>query len=172
MHRRSDGFTLVEMVVAVAVIGILIALAMPSFSAWIQNTQIRTGTEAVLNGLQTARAEAVRRNQTVEFQLDAGTTGWNIVVLTTGEVVQTRAAGEGSTNAVSAVQPGGATTVSFNGMGWTVANNDGSATISQVDVTSSAMAGPEVRPLRVVVTPGGAARMCDPQVAAGDPRAC
>jgi type IV fimbrial biogenesis protein FimT len=48
-------------------------MGVPSFQSWIQNTQIRTAAESVMNGLQIARAEAVRRNVNVRFNLtDAG----------------------------------------------------------------------------------------------------
>ena len=49
--------------------GILFIMGVPSFKSWIQNTQIRTATEAIQNGLEVARAEAVRRNTQVRFQL-------------------------------------------------------------------------------------------------------
>ena len=171
MQRRQAGFTMIELVITIVVVGILAALAIPGFSAWIQNQQIRTGTEGVLNGLQTARAEAVKRNQLVEFRL-GDRTAWEVVLRTTNETLQSRAADEGSRTAVTAIQPDGATTVTFNGMGWVVANEDGSPTISQVDVRSSVLKGTEARPLRVVLTSGGSTKMCDPQVANDDPRAC
>ena len=47
----------------------LLAAAAPSFSDWIRNTRIRTAAEAFQNGLQLARAEAVRRNAWVRFQI-------------------------------------------------------------------------------------------------------
>lgn len=70
MRRPSQrGFSLVELVVAVAIVAVLLALAAPSYRAWIQNTKIRSTTEAILNGIQMAKSEAVRRNFTVRFQL-------------------------------------------------------------------------------------------------------
>lgn len=63
------GFSLVELVVAIAIVGVLLALAAPSYRAWTQNTKIRATTEAILNGIQLAKAEAVRRNTTLRFQL-------------------------------------------------------------------------------------------------------
>ena len=49
--------------------GILFIMGVPSFKNWIQNAQIHTATEAIQNGLELARAEAVRRNSLVRFQL-------------------------------------------------------------------------------------------------------
>jgi type IV fimbrial biogenesis protein FimT len=70
MWRSSQqGFSLVELVVAIGIVGVLLALAAPSYRAWTQNTRIRGTTDAILNGLQLAKAEAVRRNTVIRFQL-------------------------------------------------------------------------------------------------------
>ncbi len=69
MLKAWRGFSLVELIVGMAVFGVLLALAMPSFSGWIRNAKIRTTAESVQNGLQLAKAEAVRRNTAARFQL-------------------------------------------------------------------------------------------------------
>jgi type IV fimbrial biogenesis protein FimT len=61
--------SVVELVVSLVIIGSLLALAAPNYTAWIQNTKIRTTAEAMLNGLQMARTEAVRRNTQIRFYL-------------------------------------------------------------------------------------------------------
>jgi type IV fimbrial biogenesis protein FimT len=63
------GYSLVELVVVIVIVGVLMALAAPSYRAWTQNAKIRATTEAILNGIQLAKAEAVRRNTTIRFQL-------------------------------------------------------------------------------------------------------
>jgi type IV fimbrial biogenesis protein FimT len=70
--RRQRGVTLIEICVVLAIVAILYAQASPSFSAWTHNAQIRTATESLQNGLQLARAEAIRRNRSVMFWLTAG----------------------------------------------------------------------------------------------------
>jgi len=67
--KKSRGVTLVEMIIAMAIMGVLLSLALPSFSEWMRNAKIRTVTDSIQNGLQLARAEAVRRNTMVRFQL-------------------------------------------------------------------------------------------------------
>lgn len=163
------GVTLIEIVIALLIISILILVAMPNFGAWITNAQIRNGAEAVLNGMQFARNQAIQFNTAVQFEL-TGETTWTVTRVSDGEELQSRAE-EGSANATTETLPEDATILTFNGMGWIVANADGSDSITQVDIEASVDVDGE-RPLRVSVTPGGALKMCDPAVAAPDPRVC
>lgn len=75
LHRSQRGMSLVELVVGLLIIGTLLALAAPSYSTWIQNTKIRTTAESILNGIQLARGEAVRRNTRIQFSLTDDLTG-------------------------------------------------------------------------------------------------
>lgn len=167
----QHGMTLIEVMITLAITGILLMIGMPSFNTWIANTQVRTGAEGLTNGLQLARAEAVRRNSNVTFVLGTNT-GWTVTATNTGEVVQTRSDQDGSKNATVTVTPAGATTVTFNGYGRVTTNTDASATITQIDVGSSTLSAANTRGLRITLGSGGGVRMCDPALAAGDPRAC
>ena len=69
MRSFQRGFTIIEVMISLVVIGVLLALGAPGFIEWLQNQQIRAAAEATLNGLQVARGEAVRRNTPVRFQL-------------------------------------------------------------------------------------------------------
>lgn len=68
-RHRARGFTLIEAVVVIAVIGLLVMAAGPSISTWIRNTQIRGVASSIQMGLMKARSEAIRRNQPVQFSL-------------------------------------------------------------------------------------------------------
>jgi type IV fimbrial biogenesis protein FimT len=69
LHISQRGFTIVEVLISLVVLGVLLALGTPGFVEWLQNQQIRAAAEATLNGLQVARGEAVRRNTPVRFQI-------------------------------------------------------------------------------------------------------
>lgn len=73
--RRGDaaGFTLVELLTALVLLGILLKLGMPAFSAWVNNTKIRTVTESLQTGIRLAQAEAVRGNRQVVLTLTNAT---------------------------------------------------------------------------------------------------
>lgn len=178
MRRTAQsGMSLIEILVAVAIVGILLALGVPAFTTWIQNTQIRTASEAILNGLQTARNEAIRRNTPVQIRLVGGTTSkWAVNLGRTPDLdppLFGREAEEGSANAVIAVTPGGADTVTFSGLGRVVPNQDASPSMTQIDIDNPIIAAAaDRRPLRIMIPLGGGIRLCDPQVAGTDPRAC
>ena len=53
----SAGFTLIELLIAISMLAVLLSLAAPSLATWIRNTQIRTVSETLQNGLRTAQAE-------------------------------------------------------------------------------------------------------------------
>jgi len=172
--KKTPGFTLIELAIGLAILGILVMAALPSYTAWIQNTQIRTAAESVLSGMQLARAEAVRRNTNVRLVFGAASS-WTVSVPGTGEQIQARTSGEGSQNVTVTKTPATATTITFNSLGRVVANADASASITQVelDVPTSILAAAESRELRIVVSAGGNVRMCDPNVTdATDPRKC
>jgi type IV fimbrial biogenesis protein FimT len=168
---RQSGVTLIELMIGLALVGLLGLMAVPAYQHWTRNAQIRNAAEGVLNGMQVARAEAVRRNVPVEISIDA-TGNWSIVLSGTATVVQTKEGNEGSRDAALTFQPVGSDRVTYSGMGWLTANNNGTDAITQIDVTSASYTGDELRPMRIIVSTGGAVKMCDPKVGSGDPRAC
>jgi type IV fimbrial biogenesis protein FimT len=168
--RSPSGFTLIELMIAIAVFGILMMAALPSFRIWIQNTQVRTAAEGIFNGLQLARAEAVRRNAKTELELSGS--GWTLRVVTSGEVIQTRPASEGSDSAVITVLPAGATKASFDGTGRVTTNGDASAPITEIKIDTNAIPAADSRELCVVVGAAGLVKLCDPTVSGADTRAC
>jgi type IV fimbrial biogenesis protein FimT len=188
------GFNLIEILVTLTVLGVLIALGAPALGDFLQNQQIRAATEAIVNAMQVARGEAIRRNLAVQVVLEPPTSGWTIceatvaicdsTTLTTDAtlVIQSRSPEENTGNAtvtpVASDLVTAAVGVTFSPLGSVVTNLNGSPTLARVDVASSrdaciADSGP-MRCLRVVVSGGGSIRMCDPSpgIAMPDPRAC
>lgn len=163
-RRFQGGVTLVELIVTITIIGVLAALAFPSFESILANAQIRAAAQALHDGLQLARAEGIRRNERVKFVLGSNS-NWTVAT-DSGTTLQTRPAGEGS--ATVTVTPSGATIATFNALGRIVGNADASASLTQLDI-AVASGG---QPLRVTITSGGAVRLCDPNASAGDVRAC
>lgn len=57
---RQSGFTLVELMIAVAVVAILLALALPSFQGSMRSNRVATTSNELLGSLSLARTEAIR----------------------------------------------------------------------------------------------------------------
>lgn len=64
---RSKGFTLVELMVTIAVAAILIGIAMPSFRNMIIDYRLGTLATDLADGVSLARSEAIKRNRTITF---------------------------------------------------------------------------------------------------------
>lgn len=58
---RARGLVLVEVLVAVGVLVVLAALALPSFAAISERLKLRTAVQALTSSLYAARAEALKR---------------------------------------------------------------------------------------------------------------
>ena len=126
---RNRGFSLIELMIGLALAVILILLAAPNYAIWTADAQIRNGVESRRPALRFAHAEAIKRNTPVEFILDptTATGGWQVNVVGVG-VVQTASFGEAATRVQFATTPAGATTVTFTGLGAiAAANADASA---------------------------------------------
>lgn len=59
------GFTLIELMVAVAVLAILVSIGVPALQGFIESSRLRAATHDLYSDLQLARLEAIRRNQRV-----------------------------------------------------------------------------------------------------------
>lgn len=211
------GFSLVEILISLVVLGVMVALAAPGFGEWLQNRQIRAAAESALNGLQLARAEAVRANAPERFQFVTDLT--SACALTSGndssqqqyvnwvvssldptgkcdtfangnpldpvnpQIVHKGTGEQGTPNAeITSVflnappappgAPSAANVVTFGPLGNVIANADGSFSIVKVDVGNPWIGVGARRPLRIVVNPGGATRLCDPLAPSTEPRGC
>lgn len=184
MHMMSpspgeQGFSLIELMITITLAAILMAVAIPSFSSWIQNTKIRSTAEALQNGIRLAKTEAVRRSRLVDFRLTAvkpakdapsskSGTNWyvqqNAALLASDSTeanynlfVQGSSLSGANVNVTVA---GSAGTVTFNSLG-RVVPVPGNSPPYTFDINA---AGAGYRNLRVIVTASGQIRMCDPQI--------
>ena len=196
MARRARGFSLVELMIGIAILSMLLALGLPSFRSFLQNSQIRNAAETTMQGLNLARAEAVRRNTPVRFTLvtsltatcAASTSSLNWVVsmadpagacnatpsdTAAPQILQIKSAAEGSPLVVAAAT--GGSSVIFNALG-----RPTGTPITQIDFSNPSGGSCEhvdasgtMRCLRVLVSSGGQTKMCDPKVTdTTDPRHC
>jgi type IV fimbrial biogenesis protein FimT len=198
---RQHGMSIIEVMIAVTLAALLLALGAPSFIKGAQSRQIRTAADGIQAGLQLAKTEALRRNRNVKFQL-RDNNGWTVGCETVDTTpvgteqacpaeIQKREAAEGSVNArttpaeVVAATGSAASTplfpdslaLTFTPLGRVTPGTLGPGNNALFNIDNQkggdcVVDGGEMRCLRIIVSSGGQIRMCDPAVAAGDPRAC
>jgi type IV fimbrial biogenesis protein FimT len=78
--RRHSGFSLIEMVIAMAIVAVAAALAAPEFNRLLSNRRVSSAADDLYGTLFYARSEAIRRNQTVVVQAIDGdwSNGWEV----------------------------------------------------------------------------------------------
>ncbi|MDD0812588.1 GspH/FimT family pseudopilin [Curvibacter sp. RS43] len=189
-----SGVTLVELLVGLTILCLGLLTVAPSMSSWLRNAQVRAQAESLQNGLHMARAEAVRRNTPVRFQLTSDlsdsctlvTTGTQWVINLGSSVspaahcasaisdsaspfLLQRSAGSSGLNSaqISASQ----STLAFDSLGRLLATSNpntsaGSNVIFQVTLPGATCLAlaGPVRCLNLVVSPGGQVRLCDPSL--------
>ena len=199
-YFSQQGFTLLELMISIAILAIFLGIGIPAISDWIQNRQVNVLAESIANGLRQAQSEAVQRNVQVDMVLvtsdataptDPSTatlaagglaqtdTSPNWMVRVTGDTtaagfLQGKMAQDGSENARFAGPAG----VRFSPLGRLSASID-SGGVASVPVASAVfqVVNPLVRSASstqrcVFVSIGGAVRLCDPRAPSGDSRAC
>lgn len=199
MPTSRAGFSLVELLVGVAILAVALAVGLPSMRDYIANSKLRSVASEFSASAQLARSEAIQRNGGVDLILTgdipgtatvatatatAGGPNWmvrSLVGTDTFTLLDSHVAGEGSqrsggNSAVVVASSLGTSTLAFSGFGAT--NPSGSTAAftftspSVGNCVTDPTPGP-IRCLRVQVSAAGQVRLCDPAVASiTDPRHC
>jgi len=196
------GFTLIELAVAITLLGLLVALGLPSLMTWIRNAQVRAVADSLQSGIRRAQTDAVRLNQTVVFSFTNATPGLNSTAVAGGKnwSIQSVAqfadpnhqanflAGGALADVASNVSIASATAaLCFNTNGRLIAlaatgvpgavcvAGPQQFDINKSDYNPSTAAAKGDRQLRVLVAIGGQVHMCDrgrPTLSATSPDGC
>jgi type IV fimbrial biogenesis protein FimT len=186
MLKPARGFSLIELMIIIVIMGILLVTAVPNLSKWVANSRVRSAAESLQNGLRLAQAEAVRRSRQVVFVLTTASPALSAAPAVNGSNWYIQAlplSGSGSSAASSdfvrgeafstqqSVSVTGGAAICFNSAGRLVDNtatglSNASGAVSCSAPTASSTdyvisASGSDRPLTVQVSPGGKVRMCD-----------
>jgi type IV fimbrial biogenesis protein FimT len=189
MNKRTRGFTLIELMIAIAIFALLIMLAGPMYADFMGNSQIRNAAESTLTGVRLAQTQAVRNNRPAKFWIDTTPTtgGWKVFLFNedTGDYsttpVDTYSWKEGAARTTVTPLPVGATEVAFDGLGRVcttvlcIPTAAATTPLTEVDVTNPSVSVGARRDLHVLISAIGgtsATKLCDPAVLAPDPRSC
>lgn len=71
-HSRRPGFTLIEILMVLAIMGIMTVVTMPSLVKSIRGNRLRVGTRTIVMAANYARTSAILRNQEMKLTLDKG----------------------------------------------------------------------------------------------------
>jgi general secretion pathway protein H len=78
-HSRlgaSAGFTMLELLVVIAVLSLVIAIALPYLPQRSSVATVQTSARAIAGGLREARSQAIHQSQPATFALDVASRRW------------------------------------------------------------------------------------------------
>lgn len=140
--KQQSAFTLIELMVTIAVLAIIATLAAPNLSQMLHNTKVNTSSGDILSFLQQSRTEAIRLGKTVTVCgspdgsscLSANKTNWSTGLIATHS---------GSTTPIqkltfdsSQLSITGPETITFNTFGSTTAEHEITVTIPDANTYS------------------------------------
>ena len=82
IQKYSKGFSVIELMIAVAILGLLVTVAAPSVSIYIQRSTVNSETQKLAAAFKTARIEALSRTSDIDVLWNSNAGGGANVTLT------------------------------------------------------------------------------------------
>lgn len=78
MRKTEAGFTLLEVMVAMAIMATISAIAVPNIIGWLPGYRLRSAVGDIRSNLQLARSRAIKENRSYEVVFNTGGTTYDI----------------------------------------------------------------------------------------------
>lgn len=95
--KRQFGVTLIELLIAIAIVGVLAMIGFPSISRFLETQRVKSVSSEILEDLQFARAETVARRRSVglSFRRTAGSQAcYTVAIIADGDCVTAGGSGD------------------------------------------------------------------------------
>lgn len=195
-RRRSGGYSMLELAMALVVLGLLFAVGLPNAADWMRDLRLRGVAESLKTGLDKARMEALKGNRTMSFWLVTdpkskvpaadcalSSSGLYWVVSVKDPSGACNAAPSTTDDPLLAFRAEAAMEQGLVSVAATDADSKAATQVTfnalgqvqgvgMIRQLAISRADGKGRSLRILVEPGGSIRSCDPKVSASDPRAC
>ncbi|MGB9720268.1 MAG: pilus assembly FimT family protein [bacterium] len=86
----KKGFTVIELMVVIGIIGVIVALAVPNFASMQRKARIRAATQTLTQDLRQIRERALSTSITHTITFDTGTREYIVTSITPNGVLQNR----------------------------------------------------------------------------------
>jgi type IV fimbrial biogenesis protein FimT len=179
-NSASAGFTLIEMLVAMAIVGILLIIGIPSFVSFQRNSELTSATNSLIAAINAARGEAMKRGMNAMVVPSDGSTwknGWTVFIDKNRNFVfdstidltvfqQTALPGYFSVVGSGTADLAGSPYILFDASGYAKTKSAGfgalTISIARNDINDTTLLIQQTR--RIVISVTGRVRACSPQI--------
>jgi len=139
LKNTSSGFTLIELMVTIAVLAIIAGIAAPNISTQLADQRVKSTTAALLNALKEAKVESAIRRQNITFSYDNdGDNAGTIEIENDSDTIATYKYDADSTITSTASQIEFKPSKTVDAMVYTICDSNNSASPRQVVITAVA----------------------------------
>lgn len=138
-HKQHKGFTLVELMVTIAVLGIIASIATPSISLQLANMRVKSTAATLENALKEAKAESAIRRQDVAVSYNNNNTAEGRISVSSGQNYGYDANSTITEAASAASVTFRANKTASTSMTYTICDSNADATPRQVAVNTTAV---------------------------------
>jgi len=80
MNSKQRGFTIIELMITMGILAIIVGMALPSFTGFVQRNQLSSSVRSIIGGVALTRSQAISQREDVVFEPREGgwVNGWQV----------------------------------------------------------------------------------------------